>query len=216
MTEGMYTEEFITIPQVEEEEEEQQEEVEVKEQNFQTPKSNHGFKVVEDSEETDPRKPVGAVVYEGKGFEKTSETLPPKKPNLDIMEEPGEEKVTPTATQEVFEAPQVKTMKVPGVFPERIKPRKKKKVTFSGPFGEISTGYLDVYIHGMYLILVEEDDVEFSYTPPESDAVLTVRLWENNKELQVISPGIHFPMVNQKVTVTVLLKVRDQTGEQDE
>lgn len=80
-------------------------------------------------------------------------------------------------------------------------------VGFKGVFGSLRIGYLDVYLEGVYLILVEKIDAGFSYSPPESDDIMEVSF--RGRTVEAVSPGISFEMPGQKIKVTVLLK----TGE---
>jgi hypothetical protein len=151
-----------------------------------------------DHKEVDPFAPVKAEVFEitEGGFRKTA-TFDPEdrgtKPKKKKKKEEPEEK--PTSTPLVMQAPPIRKKKL-------------EKVVFEGPFGKINAGYLDVYLDGMYVILVEEQDSEFSYTPPESEDPFNI-IYEENL-YQVISPGINFELPNQKIKITVLLIVGDE------
>jgi len=186
MTENIYTEEFITVA---EEEEVEENEKDIGVYNYTTDKGS------EDQEEVDPFAPIGAVVMEPSGGDFVAKDR--YDPNEVKKEEPEEKKQDVTSKEMVWNKPA-----------EEKKPL--KKVLFSGPFGDIKAGYLDIYSQGVYLILVEDINAEFSYAPPVSDEELQITV--SNKSYKVISPGINMELPNQNIKVTVLLK----TGEEDE
>lgn len=176
--------------------------------------------------EVDPFIPVKAEVFEiGEGGFKKVEVFDPierkkkkstvkapvkapvkstiKKQELKVGIDIEEEKVRLLEEQEMLEEKiEIKPLVVQA---PPIRRRPLRKVIFEGSFGKISAGYLDVYLEGMYVILVEEQDSEFSYTPPESDIPFTVIIEDDSYE--VLSPGISFGLPNQKLKLTILLMV---------
>lgn len=80
-----------------------------------------------------------------------------------------------------------------------------EKAVFEGAFGKMVSGYLDIYVKGIYIVLVESLESEFSYSPPVSDDPFTISF--AGREYRVTNPGISFEMPGQEVTVMVLLDI---------
>ena len=134
----------------------------------------------EDLKEVGERKKVGVFAEEDK------KTAPDPEPEYEVLENTGR--------------------KIVYRYKEPEKRKSEKKVLFSGSFGKVRALYLDVYTEGVYLILVEDEEADFSYSPPESDDIIKVTV--DGAEYNAVSPGINFSMPGQKVNTTVLLIIK--------
>ena len=159
--------------------------------------------------EVDPFKPVAVQIMsiDETSYDEAKITAPTKV--IDHSEEAGKletgkkTKVRKTRkVEEIGAAIGTRAFKAP-VATKKAKPL--VQVSFEGSFGNIKAGYLDVYHQGVYLILVEDINSEFSYAPPESEESFFLVIGDD--EFEVISPGIRFDMKGQKVKITVLLKI---------
>lgn len=125
----------------------------------------------------------------------------------DVEVEPKQRVAKPKASRKKTSP----SRKPPRAFTEKVKSPEPKRpleyVVFEGSFGRMKAGYLDVYIDGMYLILVEKLAEGFSYSPPESDDPMYVT--HDDVEYEVLSQGISFEMARQGIKTTVLLITGD-------
>lgn len=204
MTDSIYTEQYITVEDIAPEEDGRADKL----SQFTTGDIN-----TDEHKEVDPFAPVGVVNLEpaNGGFIETEE-YDPKKPKA--AKKPKAKAVTKAKKKVRKKAVKVEpvTETAEDIYEEIEveEERPLKKVVFDGVFGRVSAGYLDIYSQGVYLILVEDIEVEFSYSPPESEDIIIVET--DGVSISTVSPGIYLKLPEQGIKITVLLK----TGEKDE
>lgn len=91
-------------------------------------------------------------------------------------------------------------------------PRKKIKVKISGAFGAFTVPFDEVFVHGIFLVLIQYDNEEASFEAPSSQDHVRIDVLEKGLALMCL-PGVQYPVESQRAYHTVYLVDEEKTKE---